>query len=72
MADNVIATLRGEPLRSYRHRDLGLVTRSPSRWAPTAAPSWLVAHAAEPHIDTAAAEPHIDTAPRPFGALPEP
>ncbi|MBI0375413.1 FAD-dependent oxidoreductase [Streptomyces albiflaviniger] len=25
VADNVIATLRGEPLRSYRHRDLGLV-----------------------------------------------
>ncbi|MET8829307.1 NAD(P)/FAD-dependent oxidoreductase [Streptomyces sp. NPDC004610] len=24
-ADNVIATLRGEPLRPYRHRDLGLV-----------------------------------------------
>ncbi|AUA13894.1 hypothetical protein CFP59_06068 [Streptomyces malaysiensis subsp. malaysiensis] len=42
------------------------------RRRPTAAPSWLVAHAAEPHIDTAVAEPHIDTAPRPFGALPEP
>ncbi|MGP3945443.1 NAD(P)/FAD-dependent oxidoreductase [Streptomyces sp. 6N106] len=25
VADNVIAALRGEPLRSYRHRDLGLV-----------------------------------------------